>query len=77
MSSSPADFLFFMPWITLIRLVSVISNRTSESFWLIMLLLVCGCSKFLSSMSLFTVSMKVLLNMVHVLFGLETISYLL
>jgi hypothetical protein len=39
------------------------------------ILLVCGCSKFLPIMSLFTVSMKVLLNMLHVLLGLETISF--
>jgi hypothetical protein len=44
----------------------------SEFFTLIMLLLVCG--GFLSSMSLLTVSMKVLLNILHVLLGLATIS---
>jgi hypothetical protein len=54
MSSSPADFLFFMLWIILINSVSVISNRTNESFRFVMLLLVCG--GFLSSMSLLTVS---------------------
>jgi hypothetical protein len=31
MSSSPADFLFFMLWIILINSVSAISNRTNES----------------------------------------------
>jgi hypothetical protein len=40
MLSSPPDFLFFMLWITLINSVSIISNRTTESFRLILFLLV-------------------------------------
>jgi hypothetical protein len=72
-SSSPADILFFMMWMW-INSVSVIPNRTSESFKLILLLLVCGCNVFLSSISFFTVSMKVLLNTLHVVLWLEIIS---
>jgi hypothetical protein len=60
MSSSPADFLFFMFWIILINSVYVISKNTIESFRFVILLLVCGV--FLSSMSLQAVSMKGLLN---------------
>jgi hypothetical protein len=67
-----------MLWITLIKSVSVISKSTSESFILIMLLLlllICACVKFLSTTSIFTISVKVLLNILHILLGLETISF--
>jgi hypothetical protein len=55
--------------------VSVISKSTSESFILIMLLLICGCIKFLPTTSLFTISVKVLSNILHILLGLKTIPF--
>jgi hypothetical protein len=42
---------------------------------LIVLLLICECIKFLSSKSLFTVSKKVTLDVLHILLGLETVSF--
>jgi hypothetical protein len=74
-SSSRANFLLFEPWTTVVSSVSVISNRTNLSFWLILLILVCECIKFLSSKDIFMVSEKVTLDMVHILLGLETVSF--
>jgi hypothetical protein len=68
MLSSPADILFWKLWTTLLNSISVTSNRTKESFWLTVLLLVCEC--IMSSKSLFTVSKKVTLNMSQILLGL-------
>jgi hypothetical protein len=55
--------------------VSVISIRINESFWFIALLLVYKCIKFLFNKGSFMTSMKLTLNMLHILLGLKTVSF--